>query len=146
MPEDMLPALPWSLGAALFLGLHYILLRAAAGRVDDRLGALVVETAAAIGVACSLLLGVRGPGWPGSRAGIGFSAASGLAVSVASIFIFVALRRGGALASTGTIVLGGGMALSAAAAPWLFGEAITLRRCVGVGLGLAAVWVLAGES
>jgi multidrug transporter EmrE-like cation transporter len=67
-------------------------------------------------------------------------------VSVASILIFAALRKGGPVASTGTVVLGGGVALSALAAPWLFGEAFTLRRALGVALGLAAMWVLGGES
>jgi multidrug transporter EmrE-like cation transporter len=50
------------------------------------------------------------------------------------------------VASTGTIVLGGGVALSALLAPWLFGESFTARRLLGVGLGLAAMWVLGGES
>jgi multidrug transporter EmrE-like cation transporter len=67
-------------------------------------------------------------------------------VSVASILIFMALRKGGPVASTGTIVLGGGVTLSALAAPLLFGESLTARRAVGVALGIAAMWVLGGES
>jgi uncharacterized membrane protein len=77
--------------------------------------------------------------------GLGLAAASGLAVSVSSVLLFGALRRGGPVASTGAIVLGGGVALSALAAPLLFGEAWTLRRVVGVALGVAAMWVLGGE-
>ena len=67
-------------------------------------------------------------------------------MSVASILIFMSLRKGGPVASTGTIVLGGGVALSALAAPLLFGESFTVRRAVGVALGMAAMWVLGGES
>jgi transporter family protein len=133
---------PPAVSAALFIAVHYLLLRAASGRVEDRLGALVLETSAAIGIAATLLLGGRGEAVPTTRAGLGFAAASGLAVSVASILIFAALRRGGPVAATGTIVLGGGVALSALLAPWLFGETFTLRRALGVGLGLAAMWVL----
>src|SRR5580704_13177185 len=137
---------PPALAAALFIAVHYLLLRAASGRLEDRLGALVLETAAAIGIAASFLLGPRGDAVTTTRAGIGLAAASGLAVSVASILIFTALRKGGPVASTGTVVLGGGVALSALAAPWVFGESFTLRRAAGVALGVAAMWVLGGDS
>jgi hypothetical protein len=137
---------PPALAAAFFIAVHYLLLRAASGRVEDRLGALVLESAAAVGIALTFVIGVRGAPVATSRAGLLLAAGSGLAVSVASILIFAALRKGGPVASTGTIVLGGGVALSALAAPWLFGEAFTLRRAAGVGLGLAAMYVLGGES
>src|SRR5450631_3870873 len=137
---------PPALAAALFIAVHYLLLRAASGRVADRVGALVLETAAALGIGVSFLLGSRGEAVANTRAGLGFAAASGLAVSVASILIFMSLRKGGPVASTGTIVLGGGVALSALAAPFVFGESFTVRRAAGVALGIAAMWVLGGES
>ncbi len=137
---------PPALGAAVFIAIHYLLLRAASGRIEDRLGALVLEVSAVTGIAASFLLGVRGATVTPTRAGFGFAAASGLAVSVASVLLFATLRRGGPVASTGTIVLGGGVALSALMAPWIFGEPFTGRRALGVGLGLAAIWVLGGES
>jgi bacterial/archaeal transporter family protein len=136
---------PPALTAAVFIAVHYLLLRAASGRVADRVGSLVLESAAALGIAASLLVGGR-DGVANTRAGIALAAASGLAVAVASVLIFTSLRRGGPVASTGTIVLGGGVALSAIAAPWLFGESFTLRRGIGIALGLAAMWVLGGES
>jgi uncharacterized membrane protein len=135
---------PPALAAALFIGMHYLLLRAAAGRVDDRLGALVLEGSAAAGIALSLLFGVRS-GEATTKAGLGFAAASGLSVAVASVLLFMALRRGGPVASTGTMVLGGGVVLSALLAPVFFGEGLTLRRVVGVALGVAAMGVLATE-
>ena len=137
---------PPALAAAVFIAVHYLFLRAASGRVEDRLGALVLESAEAIGIAASLLVGVRGASVAPTRAGIVLAACSGLAVSVASVLLFAALRRGGPVASTGTIVLGGGVALSALAAPWLFGETFTARRALGVALGVAAMWVLGGKS
>jgi uncharacterized membrane protein len=137
---------PPALAAALFIAVHYLLLRAASGRVADRVGALVLETAAALGIGLSFLLGSRGEAVANTRAGLALAAGSGLAVSVASILIFMSLRKGGPVASTGTIVLGGGVTLSALAAPLLFGESFTVRRAVGVALGIAAMWVLGGES
>jgi uncharacterized membrane protein len=137
---------PSALGAALFISVHYLLLRAASGRIDDRLGALVLEASATLGIAATFALAMRGSGVAVTRAGVLFAAASGLAVSVASVLLFTTLRRGGPVASTGTIVLGGGVALSALFAPWLFAESFTVRRALGVALGLAAMWVLGGES
>jgi uncharacterized membrane protein len=140
---------PWTspaFGAAAFIAVYLLLLRAASGRVEDRLGALVLEASAALGIAASLALGMRGESVPTTRAGLGFSIASGVSVAVASVLLFGALRRGGPVASTGTIVLGGGVALSALAAPWLFGESFGARRLIGVALGLAAMWVLGTES
>lgn len=130
----------------MFVAVHYLLLRAASGRIADRLGALVLESSACVGIAASMAFGGRTGEAPTTRAGVGWAAASGLAVSGASILLFTSLRRGGPVASTGTIVLGGGVALSAVAAPWLYGETFTARRALGVALGVLAMWVLGGES
>jgi uncharacterized membrane protein len=138
--------LPPALGAGCFIAVHYLFLRAASGRVGDTLGALVLESTAAIGIAVSFAVGVRGAPVPTTKSGVAFAVASGLAISAASILLFAALRRGGPVASTGTIVLGGGVALSALAAPWLFDESFTVRRALGVALGIAAIAVLSGEG
>ena len=80
-----------------------------------------------------------------TRGGLFFSILSGLCITGASILLFYALRRGGPVAATGTIVLGGGVALSALAAPFLFKEPITTHRVIGVALGIAAMIVLSTE-
>jgi multidrug transporter EmrE-like cation transporter len=134
-----------ALGAAGFIAAHYLLLRAASGRIGDSLGALVLEGTAAVGIALAYAIGLRGGNVPTSRAGVVFAMLSGGCISVASILIFQALRRGGPVAPTGTIVMGGGVALSALAAPWLFREPLTARRLVGVALGIAAMILLATE-
>ena len=124
---------------------HYLLLRAASGRIGDSLGALVLEGTAALGVAFMFALGVRGGDVPTTKAGIVYAMLSGLGITGASILLFYALRRGGPVASTGTIVMGGGVALSALVSPFLFREPLTLRRMIGVALGLAAIAILATE-
>ena len=126
----------------MFIAAHYMLLRAASGRLNDTLGALVLEGAAVVGIALNYAFGPRGPAIEASRAGVLLSAMSGLCISGASILLFSALRRGGPVAATGTIVLGGGVTLSAIAAPFFFAEGFTARRVLGVGLGIAAMVVL----
>lgn len=133
-----------ALGAACLIGAHYLLLRAASGKIGDTLGALVLESAAVLGIAAAYALGLRGGG-VATRAGVVFAVMSGLCISGASVLLFFALRRGGPVASTGTIVLGGGVALSALLAPFLFREPMTARRIVGVALGVLALLVLSTE-
>ncbi len=128
------------------VAMHYLLLRAASGRVGDSLGALILEGTAALGIFGAYLAGVRGDAIPTSKLGVLFAVASGLCISVASILLFFALRRGGPVASTGTIVLGGGVAISAILAPAIFSEAFTVRKIIGVALGLVALAVLATDG
>jgi uncharacterized membrane protein len=134
-----------ALAASGFVAAHYLLLRAASGRLGDSLGALILEGTAALGIALAYAAGIRGGDVPTSRAGIVFAVLSGLCISVASILIFQALRRGGPVASTGTIVLGGAVAIAALLSPWLFREPLTVRRVVGVALGITAMILLATE-
>lgn len=139
---------PWALSAAVaavFIATHYLFLRAASSRIGDTLGALLLEGTAALGIAGYYLVRGRLDVTPTTRPGIAYACASGVAISVASILIFNALRRGGPVASTGTLVLGGGVAISALLAPMLFGDALTLRRLVGVGLGVVGMVLLATE-
>lgn len=132
--------------AACCIGAHYSLLRAASGKVGDTLGAFLLEASATIGILFYFAVGPKGASVETSKAGVGFSLASGIAISAASILMFYTLRKGGPVGSTGTIVMGGGVALSALFAPWLFGEPFTVRRSIGVLLGLLAVVVLATDS
>lgn len=62
------------------------------------------------------------------------------------MLLFMSLRLGGPVASTGTIAMGGGVTLAALAAPVLFAEGFTWRRALGVALGAAAIVLLATEK
>jgi drug/metabolite transporter (DMT)-like permease len=139
---------PWSIAAvaaAGFFAVHYLTLRAASGRIGDAMGAFVLEGSAALGLLV-LLMFRRAGELPASTHGVAWSCASGLCISGASTLLFAALRQGGPVASTGTIALGGGVAISALIAPFIFGEAFTARRICGAALGIAAMLVLAGEK
>jgi uncharacterized membrane protein len=135
-----------ALGAACLIALHYMTLRASAGHVGDALGALVLEGTAALGILGAYLFGPRGDAIATSGSGIAFAMVSGLCISGASILLFFALRRGGPVASTGTIVMGGGVAISAMLAPVVFREPLTVRRTVGVALGVLALIILSTEA
>jgi drug/metabolite transporter (DMT)-like permease len=134
-----------ALAASCCITAHYLLLRAASGKIGDSLGALVLEATAAIGVAVMYAIGLRGGEVPTTRPGIVYAMLSGVGITGASILLFFALRRGGPVAATGTIVMGGGVALSAMIAPFVFREPLTPRRIAGVVLGIAAMIILSTE-
>lgn len=138
---------PWSipaLCAAACIALHYLTLRAASGRIGDALGALCLEGTATLGLLV-LLVARAAPSAAATGPGLFWSCMSGLFISGATTLLFAALRLGGPVSATGTIVLGGGVALAALLAPLFFAEAFTLRRAAGVALGVAAMLVLATE-
>lgn len=139
---------PWTLaalGACLFFAGHYVTLRGASGRIGDAWGGLLVEVAAAAGLLALALL-LPASGVTTTRAGVAWSCVSGLCITGGVFLLFQSLRLGGPVAGTGTIALGGGVALASIIAPFVFGETVTARRVIGVGLGLAAVAVLASEK
>jgi uncharacterized membrane protein len=140
---------PWvvpALAASGCIAFHYLLLRAASGKIGDALGALILEGTATLGILLTMLLRVRADSVATTRWGVIFSALSGIGISAGSILLFMALRKGGPVASTGTIVLGGGVTLSALLAPIFFQEGFSLRRGIGVALGIAAIAVLSREG
>ena len=138
---------PWAV-AALFASVcfaaHYLLLRASSGKVGDALGGFVLETAAAVGLLILVFVGPRTETLT-TTSGIVYACLSGLAITGGVTLLFMSLRLGGPIAGTGTIALGGGVAMAALLAPFFFDEALTPRRLIGVGLGLAATFVLASE-
>ncbi|HTJ82473.1 MAG TPA: hypothetical protein VL400_12190 [Polyangiaceae bacterium] len=139
---------PWAI-AALFASVcfaaHYLLLRGASGRVGDAFGGFLLEASAAAGLLVLMLVMPKGDTVT-TTSGIVYSCLSGLAITGGVTLLFMSLRLGGPVASTGTIALGGGVAMAALAAPFIFQEGLSVRRMIGVGLGLAATVVLATEK
>jgi drug/metabolite transporter (DMT)-like permease len=130
--------------ASLFFAAHYLTLRGASGRVGDAFGGFLLEASATVGLLVLMLLLPKEI--PATTSGIVWSIVSGLCITGGVTFLFMALRLGGPVAGTGTIALGGGVVLASLLAPLLFSETITVRRAVGVGLGLAATVILATEK
>jgi uncharacterized membrane protein len=140
--------MPWLYAAliacACFAG-HYLTPRAAAGRVPDALGGLVLEVAAALGLLVMFLVVPRGD-VATTTPGIVWSAISGCFIVGGVTFLFLALRNGGPVSGTGTIALGGGVAIASLLAPLFFAEVFTLRRGIAIGLTAAATIVFATEK
>ncbi|MFO0554662.1 MAG: hypothetical protein U0271_40165 [Polyangiaceae bacterium] len=138
------PSMLAALAASLCFGLHYVLLRAASGKISDALGGFLLEATAAVGLLA--LVFTSASDTPTTTRGIVWSCLSGLCITGGVTLLFMSLRLGGPVASTGTIALGGGVAMAALASPFLFGEAFTVRRAIGVALGVAAMVLLATDA
>ena len=134
---------PWqqaAVGAAVFIAVHYLFLRAASGKIPDTLGALVLEATAAAGILANYFFGPKGDAVATTTRGIAYAIVSGLCITGASILLFAALRKGGPVAATGTIVLGGGVALSAIAALLDCARAIDDEIAIDVAKRVETMW------
>lgn len=131
--------------ASLCFGGHYLTLRAASGRIDDSLGGFLLEATAAIGLLVLMFVGPKTT-TPNTTMGFVWSSVSGLFITGGVVLLFAALRLGGPVSGTGTIALGGGVALAALFAPLFFDEALSARRIIGIVLGALAMVVLATEK
>ena len=133
-----------ALVASLCFGAHYLMLRAASGRIGDAFGGFLLESAAAVGLLV-LMIVLPKDEIATTSGGVVWSLLSGLMITGGVTLLFMSLRLGGPVAGTGTIALGGGVAIAALLAPFIFREAITARRVIGVLLGLAATVLLSTE-
>ncbi len=134
-----------ALAACLCFAFHYVALRAASGRIGDAFGGFLLEAAAAAGLLVLMWVAPAAE-TPTTTRGVVYSCLSGLCITGGVTFLFMSLRLGGPVASTGTIALGGGVTLAALASPFLFGESLTPRRAIGVALGLGATLLLASDG
>lgn len=133
-----------ALVASVCFAAHYLFLRAASGRIGDAFGGFLLESAAAVGLLVLMVIMPKDT-TATSTGGIVWSVLSGLMITGGVTLLFMSLRLGGPVAGTGTIALGGGVAIAALLAPLFFDETLTARRVAGVALGLAATVLLSTE-
>jgi len=139
-----MPGWTWyALGAALLYALHQIFTKLAAERISDGLGALIVETSAALTIALYLLAVWTSANWRQSATAEGalYSVVTGVCVGVGTILFFLLFQAGGPLSAVPAI-LAGGAALMALAAIVFFGEEPSTARLLSIGLAIAALYLL----
>jgi uncharacterized membrane protein len=137
-------SIPWLLAvAAVFYGLHNVFTRAAGPRIDETLGALLLEGfAAAIILVFYLWRRWSGFGGPVTRAGVLYSLAGGACVGIGTLAYFAIFTRGGQLSQAGPFMLVGGTVVMTIAGIVLFGETLTVARGAGILLALISLALL----
>jgi bacterial/archaeal transporter family protein len=134
--------LPLALLTAAAFGSYNVFLKLAAGRVDQLLGAFVLQAVAAGAgaVALGLWWGVSTQPLAVTRLGLGYAALAGLCVGAAEILAFVVFERGAPVTLGAPVILGGSVVFAALGGLVLLREALTPVQGVGVvliGVGIA---------
>jgi len=129
--------------AAILYGAHQIFTKLAADRISDGLGGFVVEGSAALTILLYLAWLKFGGQWnqTSSEPGIFYSVLTGICVGVGTIFFFLLFQKGGPLSAV-PMILAGGAALMAAAGIFLFKEAPSLPRMLGIIFAIVGLFLL----
>jgi transporter family protein len=133
----------YAVGASVLYGLHQVFTKLASSRMSDGLGGLVVEATAVVTIG-GYLLWLYGTGrwdqtWSG--AGVLYGALTGVCVGIGTVLFFVLFQRGGPLSAVPAI-LAGGASIMAVAGVMGFGERMTTRHAVGIGLSLIGLYLV----
>ena len=139
--------LPVALLAAAAFGGYHLLLRFAAGRIDQLLGAFVLQSVAA--AAGAIALGAwwaTGATLTVTRAGLGYAALAGLCVGVAEILAFVVFQRGAPVTVATPIIVGGTVALATLGGVVLLREPLSGAQWFGIGLVVVGIGLLSTHS
>ena len=133
----------YAVGAAVVYGLHQIFTKLASERIADGLGGVVVEGTAVLTIAAYLLWLYAAGRWnqTWTPMGVLYGALTGVCVGAGTVLFFVMFQRGAPLSAVPAI-LAGGAALMAAAGILGFGEAVTARHIMGIGLSLLGLYLV----
>lgn len=132
-----------AVGAALFYGLHQVFTKAASKHIGDGIGGFVVEATAAATIGGYMLYLWLSGRWdqPAALPGYVYSALTGVCVGAGTVLFFLMFQRQAPLSAV-PAVLAGGSAIMAVAGWTIFREEITTQKLLGLGLSLAALYLL----
>ena len=133
----------YAVGAAVLYGAHQIFTKLAADKIGDGLGGFVVEATAALTILLYLAYLRLGGSWNQtfSAPGVFWAVLTGICVGVGTIFFFVLFQKGGPLSAV-PMILAGGAALMAVAGIFIFREAPSLPRLLGIVLAIVGLFLL----
>lgn len=125
--------LPIALATAVAFGAYNIFIKLGSGKIDQVLGAVVLQVVAALlGGAWAGYLKLAGRELAVSGAGLGFAALAGLAVGLAEILTFVVFARGAPAALGTPIIMGGSVLVAALVGILLLGERVGIAQVAGI--------------
>ena len=139
--------LPLAVLTAVAFGVYNVFIKLSSGRIDQILGAVVLQTVAALvggGVALALRLGGRSFAVTG--AGLGWAVAAGIAVGLAEIATFVLFSRGAPVAVATPIIMGGSVVVTALVGLAVLGERLAAPQLGGIVLVAAGIALLSSTG
>lgn len=136
--------LPIALATAVAFAAYNVFIKLASGKIDEVLGAVVLQVVAALlGGGYALYLKVSGRELAASGAGLGLAALAGAAVGLAEILTFVVFTRGAPAALATPIIMGGSVLLAALIGILFLGERVGLVEVAGIVLVAGGIALLA---
>jgi transporter family protein len=135
--------LPLALATAVAFGAYNVFIKLGSGKIDQVLGAVVLQVVAALlGGAYLLYLKLAGRALAVSGAGLAFAALAGVAVGLAEILTFVVFARGAPAALATPIIMGGSVLVAALAGLLLLRERVGLSQVAGILLVAGGIFLL----
>jgi transporter family protein len=133
----------YAIGAAALYGLHQIFTKLASSRIGNGLGGLIVESVAALIIACYLtyLKFFTSNSQAYSTEGMIYSALTGLCVGVGTIFFFLLFQKGGPLSAVPAI-LAIGATLMSLAGVLFFKEDASAIKILGMAFSIVGLFLL----
>src|SRR5262249_24650176 len=115
----------------------------ASNGISDGLGGFVVEGTSALTILVYLIALRLSGNWNqnASAPGFWYSVATGICVGVGTIFFFLLFQKGGPLSAV-PMILAGGAALMATVGIFIFKEAPSVPRLLGIALSLIGLFLL----
>ena len=133
----------YAIMAAILYGLHQVFTKLAADGISDGLGALVVETTAALTIAIYVVFLWLTNSWTMkvTASGIWYSVLTGICVGAGTVMFFLLFQKGGQLSAV-PMVLAGGATLMAISGILFFREPASWPRLLGIVLSIAGLLLL----
>ena len=139
--------LPLALACAVAFGAYNFFIKVGSGKIDQVLGAVVLQVVAALlGGAYLLYLKVAGRDLSVTAAGLGYAALAGLAVGLAEILTFVVFSRGAPASIATPIIMGGSIVIVAALGTLVLRERVALPDALGILLVVAGIALLSRHA
>ncbi|MGE0870565.1 MAG: EamA family transporter [Kofleriaceae bacterium] len=122
-----------AIATAVAFGAYNVFIKLGSGKIDQVLGAVVLQIVAAVaGGAYLAYLKLAGRELAISGAGLGFAALAGLAVGLAEILTFVVFARGAPAALATPVIMGGSVLVVAVVGALLLGERLGWAQVAGI--------------
>lgn len=122
-----------ALVTAVAFGAYNVFIKIGSGKIDQVLGAVVLQVVAALlGGGYLAYLKLSGRELTVSGAGLGFAALAGVAVGLAEILTFVVFARGAPAALATPVIMGGSVLVAALVGIALLGERVGLSQVAGI--------------
>lgn len=135
--------LPLAIATAFAFGLYNVFIKMGSNRIDQVLGAVVLQLVAVLlGAAYLLILRMGGREIESSPSGLGFAVLAGLSVGIAEILTFYVFSRGAPASLGSPIIMGGSVLVAGIVGVFLLRESLNLYQWAGIAAVVGGIALL----